>query len=51
MRKIDFLDSTGETKYECDVKNSGGEDVASDVYLYVIESGGNKKKGELVIVR
>ncbi|MBI4218255.1 MAG: Ig-like domain-containing protein, partial [Elusimicrobia bacterium] len=51
VKKIDFLASSGESKYEWDVKNSGGEDVASDVYLYVIESGGNKKKGELVIVR
>jgi flagellar hook assembly protein FlgD len=34
-----------------DVKNDAGEKVGSDVYLYRIISGSNKKSGKLVIVR
>jgi hypothetical protein len=33
------------------VINSAGEDVASGVYIYLMESGENKKTGKLVIIR
>lgn len=34
-----------------DVRNSGGEPVAPDVYIYQVESAGNKKRGKIIIVR
>ncbi len=34
-----------------DARNTQGEDIASDVYLYVITSGDNKKFGKLMVVR
>jgi hypothetical protein len=36
---------------EWDVRNADGEPVGSDVYLVLIKSGGNEKKGKIVIVR
>ncbi|MBI3012557.1 MAG: hypothetical protein HYY63_02920, partial [Elusimicrobia bacterium] len=50
-KKIDFVATSGESKKEWDVKNDDGEEMASDVYLYVIESGSNQRKGKLVVVR
>ena len=50
VRKIDFTDPTsGEVDW--DVTNSGGEPVGSDVYVYVVQSGDNKKVGKLVVIR
>jgi len=34
-----------------DVREEGGKKVASGVYSYIVESGGQKKRGELVIIR
>jgi hypothetical protein len=36
---------------EWDAKNSNGEDLASGVYLYLIKSAGQTKKGKLMIIR
>lgn len=37
--------------YDWNVKNSDGENLASGVYLYVIESPQNKKNGKLIIIQ
>ena len=37
--------------YPWNVKNSNGENLASGVYLYVIESSQNKKNGKLIIIQ
>ncbi|OGR53951.1 MAG: hypothetical protein A3I11_09325 [Elusimicrobia bacterium RIFCSPLOWO2_02_FULL_39_32] len=51
VRDISFSATSGESTLNWNVKNSDGEDCASDVYLYVVESGGNKKTGKLVVIR
>jgi hypothetical protein len=50
VRKIDFLDSSsGQVTW--DVTNSGGEPLGSDVYVYIVQSGDNKKIGKLMVIR
>ena len=52
VKKVDFTCTTaGECVSTWDVKNEDGEAVGSDVYLYFIESAGNKKTGKLLVVR
>ena len=34
-----------------DVKNSGGEDVASGVYLYIVKGAGQTRTGKLMVIR
>ena len=48
---VNFTITSGESIYDWNVKNSDGEEVASGVYAYIIESGSNKKTGKLVIIR
>ena len=50
VKKMDFLDPTSGMVH-WDVTNSGGEPVGSDVYVYVVQSGDNKKVGKLVVIR
>ena len=47
---LDFMDPQ-DGKVEWNVTNSAGEPLASDVYLYIVESGGNKKTGKLMVIR
>jgi hypothetical protein len=50
VRDIQF--NTGRTDpLSWDVTNAGGEKLGADVYLYIVESAGNKKKGKIVVVR
>ena len=49
-RKIDFSDPQ-DGKVVWDVTNSAGEPLASDVYVYLIESGSNKKTGKIMVIR
>ncbi|MBI2119002.1 MAG: Ig-like domain-containing protein [Elusimicrobia bacterium] len=51
VRDISFSATSGESTLNWNVKNSDGEDCASDVYLYVVESGSKKKTGKLVVIR
>ena len=37
--------------YDWNVKNTAGENLASGVYLYVIESPSTKKNGKLIIIQ
>ncbi len=49
VRELDFNDGSGQATW--DAKNSAGRDAASGLYLYVIQSSAETKKGELIIVR
>ncbi|OGR85163.1 MAG: hypothetical protein A2901_02650 [Elusimicrobia bacterium RIFCSPLOWO2_01_FULL_54_10] len=49
-RDILFTDPT-DGKVEWDVANSASEQMGSDVYLYIIESGSNKKTGKIMVIR
>lgn len=49
VREIDFGGGGGQAAW--DAKTSDGRDAASGTYIYVIEGGGDVKKGALVIVR
>lgn len=44
-------DNNQATHFLWDLKNSDGDNVASGVYFYVIESPGGKKDGKLIIVQ
>ena len=48
---IELEENDGDGKYEWNVKNAQGEDVAPGVYIYVIDTGNNKKTGKIVIIR
>lgn len=50
VREIGFNNPL-DGKITWDMKNTDSEDVASDVYLYIIESGDNKKFGKLMVIR
>lgn len=45
------LGLTGNPTVVWDGKNSSGQDAASEVYLWLIESGPNRKTGKLMVVR
>lgn len=45
------LGLTGNPTVVWDGKNFSGKDVASEVYLWLIESGSNRKTGKLMVVR
>ncbi|MBI4052353.1 MAG: VCBS repeat-containing protein [Elusimicrobia bacterium] len=49
VREIEEADGDGITTW--DVRNSEGEDVASGLYLYLIENDQEKEKGELIVVK
>ncbi|MBI2119000.1 MAG: T9SS type A sorting domain-containing protein [Elusimicrobia bacterium] len=51
VRKINFSITSGSSALVWDVKNDHGEELASDVYLYVIESLTAKKTGKLIVTR
>ncbi|MBI4064378.1 MAG: hypothetical protein HY401_08785 [Elusimicrobia bacterium] len=38
-------------KYKWDVKTESGQDVVSGVYIWVVESGSNRKFGKLMVIR
>ena len=38
-------------KLTWDVTNEQGEDLASDVYVYIVKSGDNKKSGKVMVIR
>lgn len=42
---------TGSLQWVWDGKNSAGEDVVSGVYLWIVESGRNKKTGKLMVIK
>ncbi len=46
-----IVESDGDGKAVWDVKNDAGEAVASGLYLYVIESADDVKRGKLVIIK
>jgi hypothetical protein len=50
VKKMDFSDLT-DSKIIWDVANDSGDNLGSDVYIYVIESGSNKKMGKIMVVR
>lgn len=50
LRTLDFS-SPIDGKLEWDVTNSDGEKLGSDVYVYILESGGSSKTGKLLVVR
>jgi hypothetical protein len=45
------LPTQNNVDYRWDIRNSGGESLASGVYLYVIESPETKKDGKLIIIQ
>jgi len=49
VREIDHNDGLPQKKW--DAKNSDGEDAVSGTYIYVIDAGGQKKFGKIVIIR
>lgn len=49
VKTLQETDGDGQTTW--DAKNERGEAVASDVYLYVIESSSQRKTGKLVVIR
>lgn len=49
VRRIDVVSNTGE--YKWDGKNESGHDLASGVYLWVLKTSSQVKKGKLIIVR
>lgn len=51
VKEIKFNVTSGASTYVWDVKDEDGENLGSDVYLYVIESGPNRKKGKIVVIR
>jgi len=51
VRKINFSITSGSSALVWDVKNDHGEELASDVYLFVIESLTAKKTGKLIVTR
>jgi hypothetical protein len=50
-RVADLEDSDGDGTLDWDVRDERGQAAPSGVYQYLIESGSQKKKGKLVIVR
>ncbi|HOW89685.1 MAG TPA: T9SS type A sorting domain-containing protein [Elusimicrobiales bacterium] len=46
IKKSSSIDSIG-----WDLRNSGGRQVASGLYIYIVEGGGSVKRGKMVIVR
>ncbi len=50
VREIGFS-SPVDGKVTWDARNTQGEDLGSDVYVYIISSGDNKKFGKLMVVR
>lgn len=51
VRKINFSITSGSSSLVWDVKNDHGEELASDIYLYVIESLTAKKTGKIIVTR
>jgi hypothetical protein len=49
VRKIST--DAGDGQIEWDVDNEDGEPVKSGVYLFLLESGGQKKRGKLLVLR
>lgn len=49
VKELEERDGDGEMAW--DVKNSRGESLASDVYLYTIRSGQEAKTGKIVILQ
>ncbi|HON55434.1 MAG TPA: T9SS type A sorting domain-containing protein, partial [bacterium] len=45
------LNNTTSNKYQWDVKNDAGREVASGVYLFVVTSPSGTKTGKFVIIR
>lgn len=50
IRRIDFQ-SPEDGKVLWDVTNSAGEKLGSDLYIYTIQSGADKKTGKLMVIR
>ncbi|MFA6092121.1 MAG: hypothetical protein WCU88_01040 [Elusimicrobiota bacterium] len=50
VRTLDIPAGTNGT-VPWDVKTNGGRDAASGVYIWLVESGSNKKTGKLMVVR
>ncbi len=50
VKTISFNDPL-DGKLEWDVKNEDGQNLGSDVYLYIIQSGENKKTGKIMVIR
>lgn len=50
VRKIAIPDNLSLPQVKWDVKNSAGEKVQSDVYIWRVTSGGNTKTGKLMII-
>jgi hypothetical protein len=46
-----ILETDGDGVATWDVKNEAGEDVASGLYLFVIKSADDLKRGKLVVIR
>jgi flagellar hook assembly protein FlgD len=46
-----ITESDGDGQAVWDLKNGGGEQMASGIYKYVIKTGSDEKKGKLVITR
>jgi len=46
-----IIENDGDGKATWDVKNEDGQDVASGLYLYVIESDKDVKQGKLIVIR
>lgn len=50
VRKIPIPDNLAQPQLNWDVKNSAGEKVQSDVYIWRVVSGDNVKSGKLMII-
>jgi len=46
-----IIENDGDAQVTWDVKNSAGEDVVSGLYLYVVKSADDIKRGKLVVIR
>ena len=53
LREMEYSDVTAVIPgiLSWDVRNTEGAEIVNGIYYYLIESGGNRKKGKLVVVR
>ena len=51
VRAIEKAENAGVDAVDWDLKNANGRDVASGIYVFTVESGGEKITGHFVVAR